>query len=493
MPSPSLTDRPLPTRPWGASLLSGKRYGVYGLGRNGRAVVEALLQNGAEVQAWDDSTPELPPAPRLTVAPLSDLRGMEALILSPGIPHTFPAPHPVAALARAQNVPILSDAELLWQRVRQSGSKARFVSITGTNGKSTTTALLTHMLLEAGVPAVAGGNIGTAALALPLLGDEGVYVIEMSSYMLERLQTYQAEAAAWLNFTPDHLERHGGLSGYADAKRHVFDNMTAGQLAVLGEKAPWSEEVRVSLEQKGLTPVIIESPAIAAPEDAPALPGRHNAQNIAVCTAIARHLGLSDAQIAQGIRSFPGLEHRLQTVIRSPGRTGMLRFVNDSKATNAEAAAHALAACENIYWIAGGQAKAGGIESLTPLLGRVSHAFLIGQDAEMLAQTLRRHHVPYTISSTLEQAVEDAGTRAIKAGKGTVLLAPACASFDQFPSFEVRGRRFAELAEAFCASLNRRAAQTKGERMKDISPQNDSQTVCGDAKPEGNHGHSRKN
>ncbi|MXV44669.1 UDP-N-acetylmuramoyl-L-alanine--D-glutamate ligase [Saccharibacter sp. 17.LH.SD] len=435
----------LPSSSWPETLLEGHHYAVCGLGRNGTAVVQALLKMGATVQAWDDQAPNLPDHPNLTLAPITDLRTSEALILSPGIPHQRPTPHPVAVLARSQHVPILSDAELLWQVVRKAGSKARFVSITGTNGKSTTTALLTHILSQGGIPAAAGGNLGTAALALPLLGDNGVYVIEMSSYMLERLQHFHASAAVILNLTPDHMERHGDMEHYLEAKAHVFDHMGSEDLALLGEKAPWSEPLYASLTERHI-PVHYIPPHKAFPhEEAPMLPGRHNAQNILTCQAIARHLGLDDATIAEGIRSFQGLEHRLQRIATVTG----IQCINDSKATNAEATAHALAAYDKIIWIAGGIAKEGGITSLTSLFPRIAHTLLIGQDGPLLAKTLSHYRVPFTVCSTLEQAVPRAFRRAYDLGSSTIILSPACASFDQFRNFEERGRRFEELVNAF--------------------------------------------
>ncbi|MCL1511538.1 UDP-N-acetylmuramoyl-L-alanine--D-glutamate ligase [Parasaccharibacter sp. TMW 2.1884] len=439
-----------PPQKWPATLLTGQHHAVCGLGRNGAAVVQALLDMGATVQAWDDSRPELPAPlsshPRLTLAPLTDLTGMDALILSPGIPHHLPRPHPAALLAREQHVPILSDAELLWQVARKAGSCVRFVSITGTNGKSTTTALLTHILTQAGIPACCGGNFGTASLALPALGDDGVYVIEMSSYMLERLKDYHACAAALLNLTPDHLDRHGSMQGYLDAKAHVFDNMTAGDLAILGEKASWADELHQRLERQGVTVRTFSITQPVPETDAPFLPGQHNAQNIETCRTIARHLGLSEEQIAEGIRSFTGLDHRLQLVAQADG----ISFINDSKATNAEASYHALKAFPESLWIAGGMAKEGGIESLAPLFGHVRRAFLIGQDAPLLARTLTAHDVPFEISETLEQATRAAWDHARTHEAMPILLSPACASFDQFRNFEERGTAFATLARSLC-------------------------------------------
>ena len=234
-----------------SDLFAGSRFAVLGLGRNGLPAAEALAAMGAQVVAWDDSeAARAPSSPSLlTRADLSDdsrdikIADFDALILSPGIPHSLPQPHPVAARARAAGVPILSDAELLFQAVRRANSKARFVGITGTNGKSTTTALIAHILKTTGMAVAAGGNLGPAALALPLLGDDGVYVLEMSSYMLERLATLRFDAAAMLNLSPDHLDRHGDMAGYAAAKRAIFDRQTANDLAVIGTDDPPSREM----------------------------------------------------------------------------------------------------------------------------------------------------------------------------------------------------------------------------------------------------------
>ncbi|EHH68649.1 UDP-N-acetylmuramoyl-L-alanine--D-glutamate ligase [Gluconobacter morbifer] len=423
-------------------LFAGERYAVCGLGRNGATVVAALLAMGAEVQAWDDNQAGLPPHDRLTVAPLTDLSGMQALILSPGIPHTLPKPHPVAALARKQGIPILSDAEILFRAVRQAGSRARFVSVTGTNGKSTTTALIAHLLDVAGLACAAGGNLGTASLALPLLPDQGVYVLEMSSYMLERLDRYHASAACLLNLTPDHLDRHGDMEGYAAAKAHVFDNMTGDDLAVIGQDDVWCRRIAESVAARGIPVASLEADSLP-PYDAPALPGRHNVQNIAAAWKIVRHLGISDDMVRAGLKTFGGLEHRLQKVAKCEG----ISFVNDSKATNAEAASKALEAYDRVMWIAGGMAKAGGIESLAPWFGHVAHAFLIGRDASLLARTLEAHNVPFTLCDTLEKAVPAAFKAAEQTQTDTVLLSPACASFDQFRSFEDRGSHFLQICD----------------------------------------------
>ncbi|WP_336945640.1 UDP-N-acetylmuramoyl-L-alanine--D-glutamate ligase [Asaia sp. HN010] len=440
-----MTGRAFPT-----DLFSGSRFAVAGLGRNGSAVVKTLLAMGAEVQAWDDKNPPEadPSQPRLTAAPIETLADFDALILSPGIPHLLPAPHAVAVRARAAGVPILSDAEILFQAVRRAGSKARFAAITGTNGKSTTTALLAHMLEKAGRPVAAGGNLGTASLALPLLPDDGVYVIEMSSYMLERLRSFHADTACLLNLTPDHLDRHGDMAGYAAAKRNVFDNMTRDDLAVISIDDDHCREIAQDYMAQGLSVMTLSVEdthavaAIASPtREAPTLPGAHNLQNAIAAAAMARHLGLDEQAIADGLRSYPGLPHRQALA----GVIGGIRFINDSKATNAEAAEKALLCYDKVIWIAGGTAKSGGIETLAPLFGRIAKAFLIGRDAPVLEQTLRDHHVAVENCGTLAAATHAALAAAKALDVPVVLLSPACASFDQFASFEARGAHFVDI------------------------------------------------
>ncbi len=429
-----------------STLFAGRRYAVLGLGRNGAPAARALAGMGAEVLAWDDGEAgraALDDA-RVRLAPVGDLRGFDALVLSPGIPHRLPAPHPVAAMSHAAGVPVLSDAELLFQAVRASGSRARFAGVTGTNGKSTTTALLAHMLTEAGIANAAGGNLGPAALALPRLGDDGVYVLEMSSYMLERLATLRFDAACLLNLSPDHLDRHGDMEGYAAAKCRVFDRQAAGDLAVVGTDDPGSRRVAGQRFAARLVTVGGDDPgplerAIAG---AGALPGPHNAQNALAAAAMAAHLGADQAAIARAIGSFPGLAHRQRRV----ARIGGVDFVDDSKATNADAASRALACYERMIWIAGGLAKSGGIEMLAPHFGRIPLTLLIGQDALVFADTLARHGAAHRIAGSLDEAVPQALDAARALGAPVVLLSPAAASFDQFASFEARGERFAELA-----------------------------------------------
>jgi len=439
-----------------AMLFAGRRYAVMGLGRNGLPVARTLLAMGANVAVWDDQSAARAASGLALHDPAQGLAGFDALVLSPGIPHCLPAPHPAALAAQDAGIPILSDAELLYQAVRAAGSGARFVGVTGTNGKSTTTALVAEILAGAGMAAAAGGNLGVPALGLPLLGDGGVYVLEMSSYMLERLATLRFDAAALLNLSPDHLDRHGGMAGYIAAKRRVFDRQGPGDLAVVGIDDADSAAVAASLSGPRVVTVSGKQPAgvwceagmlkdadgpILPMSEASALPGPHNAQNAAAAAALALALGVSRGSVAAGIAAFPGLPHRQQQVAVVDG----VAWINDSKATNADAAARALACYDRLVWIAGGVAKAGGIEALRPLLLRVAHAVLIGRDAPILAATLADAGVPYSMAGTLDAAVPAARAAAIRSHAPVVLLSPACASFDQFSGFEARGDRFRDL------------------------------------------------
>ena len=423
-------------------VFEGSRFAILGLGRNGLPVARSLRAMGAETVLWDDSAParDAAAAEGFAVADLMDgVFAFDALVLSPGIPHHLPAPHAVAARAIAAGVPILSDAELLFQAVRRAGSRARFAGVTGTNGKSTTTALLAHILAEAGVPVAAGGNLGTPALALPLLPDNGVYVLEMSSYMLERIATLRFSTAVMLNLSQDHLDRHGNMTGYADVKRAIFARQTEADVAVVGVDDALSIAMADDLSTGPMRLVRISGRG--AKTGAAALPGEHNAQNAAAATAMARALGIDDTTIAAAVRSFAGLPHRQAVVGTHEGVT----FVNDSKATNADAAARALGCYDRIVWIAGGMAKAGGIASLEDYFPRIVHAELIGRDAASFAETLAQRGVAHHIADTLDAAVPAAFERAHALGAPVVLLSPACASFDQFSGFEARGDRFAAL------------------------------------------------
>ena len=449
------------------SPFSGQRIAVVGLGRAGLPAAKRLAEWGAEVAVWDDNAPGREAAERAGLQ-VRDLRtgpfGFDALLLSPGIPHLLPAPHPVAERARAAGVPILADVEFLFRAVRTAGSAARFIGITGTNGKSTTTALIHHLLTGAGRVSEVGGNLGPAALGLNILGDNGSYTLEMSSYMLERIATIRFNCAVMLNLSHDHLDRHGNMRGYAAAKAQIFARQQSEDLAVLGQDDEFSTGMAASLcgrlvPVSGLRRVAggiwaegsvlrDEAVQIADLRDAPSLPGSHNAQNAAAAAAVAFEAGLSRQQVAAGLASFPGLPHRQERV----GTLAGVTFVNDSKATNADSAARAVASYERVVWIAGGLAKDGGIESLAPFFPRIARAVLIGRDAMMLAATLAAHGVPHEIAGTLDAALPVAAAAALGGAAPVVLLSPACASFDQFTGFDARGERFRALVQQMMAA-----------------------------------------
>ena len=442
------------------AIFANRRYAVIGLGRAGLAAMRALTAMGATVIGWDDAPFAREAAQRenfVAQDPTADIGDFDAVVLSPGIPHRLPVPHRIATAASRAGRPILTDAELLFQAVRASGSHARFVGITGTNGKSTTTALLAQVLACAGIAHAAGANLGPAALSLPLLDDQGIYVLEMSSYMLERLETLRFDAACMLNLSPDHLDRHGDMAGYLRAKSQVFARQQADDTAVVGiddeQSAAFAHTLPHVIRISGQAPAdvwcnhgILRDAAgpIAELAAAHALPGMHNAQNAAAAAALALSLGVAREDIAAGIETFSGLAHRQEAIATIEG----VRFVNDSKATNAEAAARALGCYGRVVWIAGGIAKAGGIDALAPYLPRIAQAFLIGRDAAQFARTLGDHQVAHQIVETLDRAVPDALRAAKRLGADTVLFSPACASFDQFSGFEERGSHFADLVRA---------------------------------------------
>jgi UDP-N-acetylmuramoylalanine--D-glutamate ligase len=447
------------------TLFSNERVAVLGLARSGLAAARALKRGGAHVLAWDDAAPRRAAASQegLELADLAyaELAGVRALVISPGIPHNFPAPHPAAARAKAARIPIIGDIELL----ALSDPGARYAGITGTNGKSTTTALLGHILEQAGRRVAVGGNIGAAVLELERMDDRGTYVLELSSYQLELTPSLACEVAVLLNIAPDHLDRHGGMAGYVAAKERIFANERSAQVAVIGMDDAICRSLREKLGSgRTVVPIsatdtvsggvyaadgwliddrrhearrVVELSALAR------LPGRHNWQNAAAAYAAARALGLDENETIAGLKSFAGLAHRQELIAVIEG----VRYVNDSKATNADSVATALECWDNVYWIAGGRAKEGGIASLGPLFPRIRHAFLIGEAAPQFAATLDRA-VPHTLSVTLEAAVTAAHAMTRGKAEATVLLSPACASFDQFADFEARGERFRALVGA---------------------------------------------
>jgi UDP-N-acetylmuramoylalanine--D-glutamate ligase len=442
----------------------GRKLGVLGLARSGRAAVEALTAGGAEVLAWDDNE-KVRGAADFPLTDAAQWRGLAALVLSPGIPTTFPKPHPAVIRAREAGTPIIGDLELLYR----AQEDARFIGITGTNGKSTTTALIGHILHEAGVATEVGGNLGTAALSLAPLGAGGHYVLEASSYQLELLATMVFDIAVLLNITPDHLDRHGGMDGYIAAKEHIFDRQGADATAVIGVDDDICAAMYERLRQgpRRVVPISVDraveggvyvqnSQLVDAIEGSPTpvldlaraerLPGAHNWQNACAAYAVARRAGLSAEVATAAILSFPGLAHRQELVDTIDG----VRYINDSKATNADASEKALMCYPAIYWIAGGLPKAGGIVPLAPYFGRLRHTFLIGNATEEFAATLDDGKSPYTRCGDLATALAaaDRMARAEHVLGAVVLLSPACASFDQFTDFEARGDRFRGLVAA---------------------------------------------
>ncbi len=420
------------------SHLKGERYGVFGLGRTGMAAVKALVAGGARVLAWDDAEP-LRAAAAAAGAKIGDLAtasldGMKAIVWSPGAPFLAPAPLPAARAARIAGVPLISDIQLLFD----APGGARFVGVTGSNGKSTTTALIAHILERAGLKVGVGGNLGPPTLGLPSLNADGIYVLEMSSYQLELTPRPRFDIAILLNLEPDHLDRHAGMHRYAAVKRRIFDG--AG-VAIVGVDDPHGVWLQKRLADRMRVLPISASDSLNGALPGPALLGRHNRQNAAAAYRTAEALGLSHGVIAAGLGDFPGLPHR-QELTR---RIDRVRYINDSKATNAAATARALASFDRIYWIAGGLPKDGGLKGVEPWLDRIAGVFLIGKAEAEFARQLAAMApgLPVVRSGALEPAIQ-AAHKAAQSDPlpSVVLLSPACASFDQFESYEARGAAF---------------------------------------------------
>jgi UDP-N-acetylmuramoylalanine--D-glutamate ligase len=451
---------------------AGKKVAVFGLGGSGLASAQALAAGGAEVVAFDDSAASIDKAKTAGIA-VADLRtldwaGIAALLLAPGVPLTHPEPHWSVRVARAAGAEVIGDIELYCRERRKLAPKSPFVAITGTNGKSTTTALIHHLLKSAGRSAELGGNIGTAVLTLQPPRMDHAHVIECSSYQIDLAPSLDPRVGVLINLSEDHLDRHGTMAHYAAVKERLVAGVPPDGISVIGVDDKWclasagrierkgGNVIRVSVRQPLPAGICVESGTIyrgAGGDDQPianldgigSLRGLHNAQNAAFAAAAALALGLDPAAIQAGLRSFPGLAHRMEQV----GRKGTVLFVNDSKATNADSAAQALASFTDMFWIAGGKPKTGGITSLASFFPRIRKAYLIGEAANDFAATLDGK-VPYERTGTLDRAVEaaarDAAASALK--EPVVLLSPACASFDQYRNFEVRGDRFRELVLA---------------------------------------------
>ncbi len=444
--------------------LSGKRVALFGLGGSGIVTAKALIAGGAQVVAFDDNPTSVERASGKGI-PTANLRdcdwsGIEALVLAPGVPLTHPQPHWTVELAKKVGAEIIGDIELFSRELVTAGRRAPLIAITGTNGKSTTTALIAHVLASAGRNVQMGGNIGRAVLDLdPIAEGEAaanqVYVVECSSYQIDLTPMLRPHVGVLLNITPDHLERHGTMENYAAIKERL---VAQADLAVMGVDDTHCLDIckrldplrTVAISMKGGTGAGIchddgllrneDGDVLAELDGIGSLRGRHNAQNAAAAFAACEAVGLSPVEIQKGFESFPGLAHRMEQV----GHVGEVLFVNDSKATNAEAAAPALSSFEKSFWIAGGLAKDGGIEGLAPHFSRIEKAYFIGEAAGTFAAQFD-DTIPYEISGTLQDAVNHAASDALKAGGfQAVLLSPAAASFDQFPNFEKRGEAFKE-------------------------------------------------
>ena len=457
-----------------ASTFKGQTIAVFGLGRSGIVSALSLQSGGAKVLAWDDNAKTRNRAAaqgvKLTDLNSVDWQDVDELVLSPGVPHDLPKAHWSAKCAKDAGVPIICDIEIFAREVaaRAPERRPKVITITGTNGKSTTTSLIGHILNECGRDAQIGGNIGRGVLDLDAMHRNAFYILELSSYQLERTHTLKANAAVFLNLTPDHLDRHGDMKAYEKIKLRVFDNQNGEDAAIVGVDNPEGKSACTRLTAKnnrrvypisgrrslGRGVCVIKGKLynvmdkrcemIADLTHAHGLDGEHNWQNAAAAFAAVRALGLDAKAIGDAILSFPGLEHRMENI----GHVGPAKFVNDSKATNADAAAQALKTYDNIYWIAGGQAKAGGIENLTPHFKNISRAYLIGEAADDYCATLRANKIAAKVSGELRMAILCATRDALasKAENPVILLSPACASFDQFKDFEVRGDAFRTLA-----------------------------------------------
>ncbi len=445
---------------------AGKAVALFGLGASGIASARALIAGGAKVAAWDDSASSVEEARRegVTITDLkaADWKQFTALVLAPGVPLTHPEPHWSVKKAKAAGIEIIGDIELFCRERRRHAPDSSFIAITGTNGKSTTTALIAHLLRFNGRDAQLGGNIGTPILSLEPPRTGRHHVIEVSSFQIDLAPSIDPSIGVLLNITPDHIDRHGTVDRYATLKELL---VAGSDLAVVGTDDDRSRAIGDRLEQAGRQvarisgryPVprgaYVEGATLYAVADGAArtiasltgigsLRGVHNGQNAAAAAAAAHAVGLRDIDIAAGLRTFPGLPHRMEEV----GWRDDILFINDSKATNADAAEKALASFSRIYWIAGGRPKEGGIASLDNYFPRIVKAYLIGEAADDFASTLSGK-VPYTISGTLAAAVRAAADDAARdrAGESVVLLSPACASYDQYRNFEERGDQFRAL------------------------------------------------
>ncbi|MFN7662527.1 MAG: UDP-N-acetylmuramoyl-L-alanine--D-glutamate ligase [Alphaproteobacteria bacterium] len=465
-----------------------KSFYVVGLGKSGLSTLHALKKGGAQLWAWDDQT--LPEKDLKTMGipatPPKDApwHTLDALVLSPGIPHHLPHPHPAALLAQQHTIPILCDVDLFFQ----SRSQQAFVGITGSNGKSTTTSLTAHLLKAAGIKSEAGGNLGIPAFDIPSLGPKGIHVMELSSFQLERIHTPVLDVAVFLNISPNHLDRHGDMVHYQQAKLHIFDLLKPQGKKIIGVDSPLTDAIYKSLEGPHTIPIsgqrllntgvyvdqgwlidhlgplpqqIIHLPSL------PFLKGAHNHQNIAASYAVARLQGnISVETFTHALHTYQGLPHRQEWVGEKDG----IIFINDSKATTLEAATKSLGAFFDIYWIVGGEAKEGSVDlpPIRPFFTHIHQVHTMGSSAQAYYDLLK-DHIPTQAHTTLPQALKAAWTDAQSRGKkATILLAPACASYDQYKNFEERGDHFRTLVASL---LNKKSS---GQKKPSSKPKKDS-------------------
>lgn len=429
-------------------VFAGRRYAVLGLARSGLATVEALIASGAGVTAWDDREEARDDAMALGADignPLDiDLIGFAGVVVSPGVPLNR---HPIAARAREAHVPVIGDVEL-FAEAQGELPQHKVVGITGTNGKSTVTALIAHMLESAGVPVLMGGNIGLPILSREPLPEGGVYVLELSSYQIDLSHSLACDIAVLTNLSPDHLDRYDGFAGYTVSKARLFGLQHRDQVAIVAVDDDPSKMIASRINHR----LHRVSAKDIDPVDQirwPALQGPHNAQNAVCAIAVCRVLGLDDEQIERGLATYKSLPHRMELV----GEVGGVSWFNDSKATNAASAAPALAAFppapdQRLHWIAGGKAKGDGLAACHPWFGHVKRAYLIGEAMEPFAAEIG-DAIPVERSGNMATAVKQAAAAA-KPGD-IVLLSPACASFDQFKDYEQRGDAFRAAVQALGA------------------------------------------
>lgn len=419
-----------------AKAFAGKQYALYGLARSGLATAEALVASGARVSAWDSNEEARARAPAgAGIADLdeADLSIFDSLVVTPGLALNR---HPIAKRAREAGLEIIGDIEL-FARARPELPLHKVVGITGTNGKSTTTALVHHILRTAGIATEMGGNIGLPILAQDPLPEGGVYVLELSSYQIDLTKSLDCDIAVLLNITPDHLDRYESFAAYAASKARLFEMQSPQRVAIVDYVAQADQDVLDNAAGRLIH--FIDGSGLDQ-SGWPALQGPHNSQNAAAAIAVCKSLGVGEGEIALGLSSYPGLPHRMERVREKDG----IFFINDSKATNPTATAPALASFEKIRWICGGLAKTDNLDECAPYFDHVRKAYTIGEAGELFAGLLSPH-MDVAKCETLDRAVGEAAAEAVSGD--TVLLSPACASFDQFRDFEDRGDQFRALVE----------------------------------------------